>query len=636
MYDSEKGDPQPMDRLKMHSPDLSQENIAKIRELFPGCVTEAHDKATGQLRLAVDFDQLRQELSDHIVEGPQERYRLDWPGKRKALALANAPIAKSLRPCNDESVDFNTSQNMFIEGDNLESLKMIQEIYLGRVKLIFIDPPYNTGGDFVYNDDFSETYEKFLVSSNQCSPNGERLVSNLETSGRFHSDWISMIYPRLRLARNLLNNDGIIFISIDDREVGNLRKICDEVFGEENLLANLIWQKKYTRANDARWFSDNHDHILCYAKQKIGMTLNLLPRNGNQLSAYSNPDNHPKGVWKATPLHAKSGTNTSPFTFKNGTTWMPPTGTFRRFNDASMANMDENDEIWFGQDGTQTPQRKSFLSEVKDGVSPVTIWLYEEVGHNHEANNELKQLGLVGLFNNPKPIRLIRRILELATNPTDNNIIVDFFAGSSTTAHSVMLQNAVDGGDRKFIMAQVDEPLNDSSEAFKAGFRTIAEVSKERIRRAGQKILEGDYHPEWNRDVGFRVLKVDTSNMKDVYYRPDELKQSNLLDMVDNVKQDRTTEDLLFQVLVDRGMDLTLAIRRETMQGKTVFFVDDNALIACFDHGITEDLVKELAGHKPKPLRVVFRDNGFVSDAVKINVGQIFRQLSPTTEVKSI
>ncbi|GGA56662.1 hypothetical protein GCM10011385_07690 [Nitratireductor aestuarii] len=623
-----------MEKLKMHSPDLSQENIAKIRELFPGCVTEARDEKTGKLRLAVDFDQLRQELSDHIVEGPQERYRLDWPGKREALALANAPIAKALRPCHEESVDFNNTQNLFIEGDNLEALKLIQETYLGQIKIIFIDPPYNTGGDFIYNDDFSEGYEDFLVSSNQRNSIGERLVANQETNGRFHSDWLSMVYPRLRLARQLLRDDGVIFISIDDGEAGNLRKVCDEVFGEENLIANVVWQKKYTRANDARWFSDNHDHILCYAKQKIGMTLNLLPRNESQLSAYSNPDNHPKGPWKATPLHAKSGTNTSPFKFKNGVTWAPPAGTFRRFNDASMREMDENNEVWFGADGTQTPSRKSFLSEVKDGVSPVTIWPYDEVGHNHEANNELKSLGLGGLFNNPKPSRLIQRMLELATSPNRADIILDFFAGSSTTAHSVMLQNAADGGSRRFIMVQLDEATNEKSEAFRAGFKTISAVSRERIRRAGKKILEGDCHPDWNRDVGFRVLKVDTSNMKDVYYRPDEVKQSDLLDMVDNVKEGRTAEDLLFQVLIDWGVDLTLPIRRETVQGKTVFFVDDNALVACFDRGITEDLVKELAGHEP--LRVVFRDNGFVTDAVKINVEQIFRQLSPTTEVKAI
>ncbi len=620
-------------KLKMHSQNVVDENIAIISGLFPGCVTEARD-ANGNLRYAVDFDQLRQELSDHIVEGPQERYRLDWPGKREALLAANAPIAKTLRPCPDESVDFDATESLFIEGDNLDALKLVQETYLGRVKLIFIDPPYNTGGDFIYNDDFSEGYEDFLVSSNQRNFNGERLVANQETNGRFHSDWLSMMYPRLRLARTLMRGDGVIFISIDDGEVGNLRKICDEVFGEENLIGNVIWQKKYTRANDARWFSDNHDHILCYAKQKIGMTLNLLPRNESQLSSYSNPDDHPKGSWKATPLHAKSGTNTSAFTFKNGVTWAPPTGTFRRFNDASMRKMDENNEIWFGTDGTQIPSRKSFLSEVKDGVSPVTIWPYDEVGHNHEANNELKLLGLGGLFNNPKPTRLIRRMLELATDPNREDIILDFFAGSSTTAHSVMAQNADDGGNRRFIMVQLSEVTGENSEAFKAGFKTIPELSRERIRRAGKKILEGDCHPDWNRDVGFRVLKVDTSNMKDVYYTPDAVTQKDLLGQVDNIKEDRTDEDLLFQVLLDWGVDLSLPIEKETIEGKAVYFVDTNALAACFEADIDETFIKQLASRQP--LRAVFRDSSFGSDATRINVEQLFKLTSPHTEVKTL
>lgn len=617
----------------MHSQNVVDENIAIISGLFPGCVTEARD-ANGNLRYAVDFDQLRQELSDHIVEGPQERYRLDWPGKRETLLAANAPIAKTLRPCPDESVDFDATESLFIEGDNLDALKLVQETYLGRVKLIFIDPPYNTGGDFIYNDDFSEGYEDFLVSSNQRNFNGERLVANQETNGRFHSDWLSMMYPRLRLARTLMRGDGVIFISIDDGEVGNLRKICDEVFGEENLIGNVIWQKKYTRANDARWFSDNHDHILCYAKQKIGMTLNLLPRNESQLSSYSNPDDHPKGSWKATPLHAKSGTNTSAFTFKNGVTWAPPTGTFRRFNDASMRKMDENNEIWFGTDGTQIPSRKSFLSEVKDGVSPVTIWPYDEVGHNHEANNELKLLGLGGLFNNPKPTRLIRRMLELATDPNREDIILDFFAGSSTTAHSVMAQNADDGGNRRFIMVQLSEVTGENSEAFKAGFKTIPELSRERIRRAGKKILEGDCHPDWNRDVGFRVLKVDTSNMKDVYYTPDAVTQKDLLGQVDNIKEDRTDEDLLFQVLLDWGVDLSLPIEKETIEGKAVYFVDTNALAACFEADIDETFIKQLASRQP--LRAVFRDSSFGSDATRINVEQLFKLTSPHTEVKTL
>ncbi|EGQ7674873.1 site-specific DNA-methyltransferase [Vibrio parahaemolyticus] len=620
-----------MDKLKMHSPDMTQQNIEKIQALFPNCVTESRG-ANGELKLAIDFDQLKQELSNSIVEGPQERYQLSWPGKRQAMLTANASISKTMRPFKGESVDFDTTKNLFIEGDNLDALKILQESYLNKVKLIYIDPPYNTGRDFVYADNFHSSSDEYLVNSNQKDSSGNALVTNTESNGRFHSDWLGMLYSRLVLSRRFLSEDGAIFISIDDGEVANLRKIADLVFGESNFIANVIWQKKYTRSNDARWFSDNHDHILCYAKNKNAISFNMLPRNDSQISAYSNPDSHPKGKWKATPLHAKSGTNTSSYTFKNGVTWQPPKGTFRRFNDESMRRMDEGNEIWFGSDGNQTPSRKSFLSEIKDGVTPVTIWPYDEVGHNHESNSELKKLDLGGLFTNPKPVRLIERILRLVTDR--DSIVLDFFAGSSTTAHAVMKLNAEDGGNRKFIMVQLPEECDKKSEAFKTGYKTIAEISKERIRRAGAKILEGECHKDWNKDVGFRVLKVDSSNMADVYYSPDQVTQGSLDLLVDNIKADRTDEDLLFQVLLDWGVDLTLPIIKETIQGKSVFFVDDDALVACFDLRINEALIKELA--IKEPLRVVFRDDGFESDAVKINAEQIFKQVSPHTEVKAI
>ncbi|HIH2644301.1 site-specific DNA-methyltransferase [Achromobacter xylosoxidans] len=622
-----------MDKLKMHTPNLTQDNIARIAELFPGCVTEAKGE-DGGVKLAVDFDLLRQELTESIIEGPQERYHLDWPGKREALLTANAPIAKTLRPARHESVDFEATKNIFIEGDNLDALKLLQETYLGKVKLIYIDPPYNTGNDFVYEDDFAEDADEYLIRSNQKDTEGNRLSTNTTANGRFHSDWLSMMYSRLRIARDLLSEDGTIFISIDDGEVGNLRKLADQIFGEVNFIANIIWQKKYTRANDAKWFSDNHDHILCYGKNKQGMTLNMLPRNDEQLAAYSNPDKHVKGVWKATPLHAKSGTNTSEYTFKNGITWKPPVGTYRRFNDESMRQMDEGDEIWFGADGKQTPSRKSFLCDVKSGVTPVTLWPYDEVGHNHEASNELKALDLGGLFTNPKPTRLIKRALLLATNPDD--LILDFFAGSGTTADAVFQLNSEDGGNRRFIMVQLPEPCEPKSEAHKAGFKTIAEISKERIRRAGKKALTCATDNGWNRDVGFRVMKIDTSNLADVYYSPDDLDKASLDLFVDNIKPDRSPEDLLFQVMLDWGVDLALPITKQAIQGKDVFFVDDNALVACFDahSGVDEAFVKELA--KLQPLRVVFRDAGFRDSATKINVEQIFRLLSPATEVKCI
>lgn len=622
-----------MEKMKMHTPNRIQHHIERIREIFPGCVTEALDE-NGEIRLAVDFDHLRQELSDSIVEGPQERYHLNWPGKREAMLTANAPISKTLRPCREESVDFDTTKNLFIEGDNLDALKLLQETYLGKVKMIYIDPPYNTntGNNFIYKDDFAENTQEFLKRSNQKDEEGNRLVANTDSNGRFHSDWLTMMYPRLKLARNLLKDDGVIFISVDDCEVHNLKKVCDEVFGEKNFIANIIWQKKYTRANDAKYFSDNHDHILSYGKEKQKLTFNLLPRNNNQISSYSNPDNHPKGLWKSTPLHAKSGSNTSKYTFKNGITWKPPIGTYRRFNDETMKRMDDDNEIWFGVNGNQTPSRKSFLCDVKVGVTPVTLWPYNEVGHNHEANNELKSLHIGGLFNNPKPTRLLKRTLILATHP--NDIIVDFFTGSATTAHAVMQLNAEDGGNRKFIMVQLPEPCDEKSEAFKAGYKTIAEIGKERIRRAGKKILEGECHEGWNRDIGFRVFRIDSSNMEDVYYTPDAVQQGQLNVSTENIKPDRTSEDLLFQVLLDWGVDITLPVRKENIQEKEVFFVDENAVVACFDSGVNEKLVKELAGFEP--LRVVFRDNGFSSDSVKINVEQIFRQMSPMTEVRSI
>lgn len=615
-----------MDKLKMHSPDLSQDNIAKIRALFPGCVTEAQDEATGAVRLAVDFDQLRQELSDHIVEGPQERYRLDWPGKREALALANAPIAKTLRPFSKESIDFDTTQNLFIEGDNLEVIKLLQENYLGKIKMIYIDPPYNTGNDFVYEDDFSESLEQFFERSNQRDTEGNRLIANQNSNGRFHSDWLSMMYSRLKLSRNLLCDNGTIFISIDDNEAHNLKKLCDEVFGVECFRANIVWRRTVSGAVSGQGFSVSHDHILCYSKTSSAPLARLEIEDE---SGYKNPDNDPRGVYKTQKLERTLEGARPTMTFAIETPVGPITKTWA----VSRPKFDEllqDNRVVFSSSGT--PYYKQFLSEY-GGRLPETMW-GNEAGTNQEGSKELSSLlGEKNIFTNPKPTKLIAKAIKIAAQER-GAIVLDFFAGSGSTAHAVLRTNAEKGLNLKYVCVQINEETPTDSQARAAGYLNIPQISKERIRRAGKKILEGECHPDWNRDVGFRVLKVDTSNMKDVYYRPDELKQSDLLDMVDNVKEGRTAEDLLFQVLVDWGVDLTLPIRRETVQGKTVFFVDDNALVACFDRGVTEDLVKELAGHAP--LRVVFRDNGFVSDAVKINVTQIFRQLSPSTEVKAI
>ena len=622
-----------MEKLNMHSPDLTAANIGKLAALFPNCVTESQD-GKGNLSKSIDFDLLRQELSGTVVEGPVERYTLTWPGKREAILAANAPVYKTLRPCEAESVDFENTQNLYIEGDNLEVLKLLQETYLGKVKMIFIDPPYNTGHDFIYDDDFADDVESDLIKSSQKNEAGGRLVPNPDSNGRFHSDWLSMMYSRIKLAKTLLRSDGFIYVTIDDTEVANLRKLMDEVFGADNFVANVIWQKKYTRSNDAKWFSDTHDHVLVYAVEKLTHFLNLLPRSSDQEAAYSNPDNHPKGKWKATPLHAKSGTNTKSYEFSNGISWAPPPGTYRRFNDDTMRRMDEGDEIWFGPDGKAVPSRKSFLCDVKQGVTSVTIWPYDEVGHNHEANNELKEFIGEGIFDNPKPVRLVNRMQHLSTNAASGDIILDFFSGSSTTAHSVMQLNAEDGGNRRFIMVQLPEICDEKSEAFKAGYKNICEIGKERIRRAGRKIKDENSTNAPNQDVGFRVFKVDSSNMKEVYYTPDALEQSKLDLFADAIKEDRTAEDLLFQVFLDCGLDLALPIAKETVDGKTVFFVDRNVLVACFAADISDALIRELAGRKPR--KAVFLDRSFAKDSTKLNVTQIFKQLAPGTEVKTI
>ncbi|MGO4737100.1 site-specific DNA-methyltransferase [Bosea sp. 2KB_26] len=625
-----------MDKLKMHSPDLSQENTAKIRDLFPGCVTEARDEATGQLRLAVDFDQLRQELSGHIVEGPQERYRLDWPGKREALALANAPIARTLRPAQNESSDFDTTNNLLIEGDNLDALKLIQEAYLGKVKIIYIDPPYNTGNDYVYEDDFAEHSHEYLIRSAQSDDSGQRLVSNPTTNGRFHSDWLSFIYPRLKRARDLLCESGVIFISIDDGELDNLKKICDEIFGGENFKSKVVWQKRYTRSNNTVDFTTVAENILVYARSE-DFVVNLLERSDEADARYTNPDNDARGPWKGAsflnPARPEERPNLCyPITNPNtGAVTLPSRNAWRR-SKAEFQKLQAENLLYWGADGrSNIPSIKMFLSGAR-GLTPMNFWDHKFAGNTDDGSRDFHDLIPERVFENPKPVQLIERVIEHGCGP--NDIVLDFFAGSGTTAHAVMKKNAEDGGNRRFILVQIPEQVDARSEAQRKGYHSIAEITKERVRRAGKKVLQGECNPDWNRDVGFRVLKIDSSNMKDVFYRPDQIDQNDLLAAVDNIKPDRSAEDLLFQVLVDWGVDLTLSIRRETVQDKTVFFVDGNALVACFETGVTEELVKELAGREP--LRVVFRDNGFVSDAVKINVEQVFRQLSPGTDVKSL
>ena len=633
-----------MDKLKMHSPNLVEQNIEKLAALFPNCVTESKGE-DGNLKQAIDFDLLKQELSRHIVDGPQERYHLNWPGKREALLTANAPIAKTLRPCREESVNFDTTQNLFIEGDNLDALKLLQETYLGKVKMIYIDPPYNTGNDFIYEDDFAEDLDSYIERSNQKDEKGNRLVANTESNGRYHSDWLSMIFTRLKLSRDLLAEDGVIFLSIDDNEITNLRKICDEIFGEKNFIAQIVWKKRSSPPND-RIIAAQHEYILCIAKNSTVNNLNLRTRNAEQIGRYKNPDNHPKGPWVAGDLmgNVKGGRYVDSLYFpivnpRTGQEHYPSSNGNWRFNSEKIKQLIKNDEIYFGEDDLGRPKLKRFLCDVKDGMTWTTLWDFAPF--NTVGSSEMTNIfGNLTTFENPKPTGLILDILRAGSNKSA--VILDFFAGSSTTAHSTMKLNAEDGGNRKFIMVQLQEVCGEKSEAYKAGFKTISDISKERIRRVGKTIVEGDCHPNWSKDVGFRVLKIDSTNMAEVYYNPDTIMQGDLFTQVENVKEDRTEEDLLFQVMLDWGIDLTLPIHRETIANKIVFFVaaqPDNthgALVACFDKdgGIDEAFIKQLAAYNP--LRLVFRDAGFASDAAKINVEQLLKQLSPTTDVKTI
>lgn len=596
---------------------------------------------------AVNFELLKQMLSPDVVDG-DEAYEFTWVGKKAAIVEANKPIRKALRPvlkdetiptgadsegkpyCSSGSKDWDTTENLYIEGDNLEVLKLLQESYLGKVKMIYIDPPYNTGNDFIYADDFMRSQEEENEQMGMYDEDENRLFKNTDTNGRFHSDWCSMIYSRLMLARNLLTDDGVIFISIDDGEVGNLRKICDEVFGANNFLANLIWEKKYTVANDALFFSDNHDHILCYVKDVFKFSIGKLPRTDEMNAAYKNPDNHPKGPWKATPLHAKSGSAESAsftYTFKNGVTFKPPVGTYSRYSAETLKKYDENNEIWFGRDGTAVPSRKTFLCDLKNtGIVPRTIIPFSVGGHNHEAVDEVRALMQDNLFTNPKPTKLLRHLATIA-NCSHNSIILDFFSGSATTAHAVMQLNAEDGGHRKFIMVQLPEPCDEASEAYKAGYKNICEIGKERIRRAGDKIKSESPMTTQDLDIGFRVLKLDDTNMKDVYYAPDDYDQGMIVGLESNIKDDRTDLDLLFGCLIDWGLPLSLPYKSEQIDGCTVHTYNDGDLIACFDTNIPESVVKEIA--QRRPLRAVFRDSGFASSPEKINVFEIFKLYMP-------
>jgi len=629
--------------MEMQSSNGAKLNLERLKTLFPNLVTEAENES-GQIIHALDFDLFRQEFSDVLVEGQQERYQINWPGKRESLVLANSPISKTMRPVESKSINFDTTKNIFIEGDNLEALKLLQETYLEKIKVIYIDPPYNTGSDLIYDDDFSMSGEDYLEQSGQKDKSGGRLIANTESNGRFHSDWLSMIYPRIKLAKNLLADNGLIFISIDDGEVQNLRKICDEIFGEQNFIANIVWQKK--TSPDARMvISAAHDHILLYAKNAEKASLSYLPIDDERRKSFSNPDSDPRGDWASVDLTGQTGRapKSQFYSIKtpSGEEMPPPEGRCWALAQSTFHELQRDNRIWFGANGSNRPRLKKFLSE-SGGIRPWTWWDNKSVGHNQESSQELKNLFDGNLvFDNPKPVRLIQRIVHLATNPNNEDIVLDFFAGSATTAHAVMAQNALDGGNRRFILVQLDQDIQEGANEFKAdsiasklGYKKLSSLSIDRIVRAGRLFNKnlGDHKV----DTGFRVLKVDSSNMTDVFYSPDAISQDLLSNQEDNVKLDRTPEDLLFQVLIDWGVDLALPIEKEELQGRTVYFIDQNVLAACFESGgeIDEGFVKELA--KKQPLRVVFRDAGFKSVSVKINVEQIFKLMSPSTEVKCI
>ena len=627
-----------MEKLKLHSPDLTQVNIEKLAQIFPNCVVEARD-ADGTVKRSIDFDQLRQELSTSIVEGPQERYQLNWPGKREALQTANTPIAKTLRPCREESVDFDSTKNLFIEGDNLDALKLLQETYLNKVKMIYIDPPYNTGNDFVYDDDYAENIEEFLKKSNQADSTGNRLIANTDSNGRFHSDWLSMMYSRLKLSRNLLREDGVIFISIDENEIHNLRKITDEVFGEGNFISQAGWQKVYSPKNQARHLSNDYEFVLIYAKDILNFEIGLLPRTEEMDKRYKNPDNDPRGPWKAGDLVAAGERKGGHYIVKNPSTseeFDVPQGKHWAFSEPRMREMLADNRVVFGSSNNSFPSFKQFLTEVKQGRVASSFFSFTDYGHTDAAKKEFIALfGEQGrtIFETIKPLKLIQNLCRIG-NVSNGDIVLDFFAGSATTAQAIMQLNYENKSEIRFIMIQIPEETVSDSEAYKAGYKTIAEISKERIRRAGNKIKESSQLINIDLDIGFRVLKIDSSNMKEVFYTPDTVSQDLLSDQINNIRGDRTSEDLLFQVLLDWGVDLALPITQETMDGKAAYFVDGNALVACFDEGVSEEFVKLLA--KREPLRAVFRDAGFASDSVKINVEQIFKLMSPATDVKTI
>ena len=623
-----------MEKLKMQTADMAERNIEMLGQLFPNCLTETIN-ADGKLVRAIDFDKLRQELACEVVEGAEERYQFTWPDKRNAIRLANSPINKTLRPCREESVDFDNTENLYIEGDNLEVLKLLRENYLGKVKMIYIDPPYNTGNDFVYNDDFAQGKVEFEAQSGLFDDEGNRMVDpmvqNTESNGRFHTDWLNMIYPRLKVAKDLLSDDGVIFISIDDNEVENLKKVCDEIYGEQNFVACVSWHRNYASANDAKKFSNVIDYVLVYSKAYF--VRNLLPRTEKQNHLYKYDSNDGMGRWRSDNLSVRTYSANYDYPIVNpntGVAYNPPSGRSWMTNRETIERWIKENRVFFGQDGKGAPQLKRYLKEVQDGVVPTTYWSYDDCGHNDEARKEVKNLFERPPFDSPKPTRLLMQIIRIGADK--DSLILDFFSGSATTAHAVMQLNAEDGGNRRFIMVQLPELTDEKSEAYKAGYKNICEIGKERIRRAGKKVKEEAGLQGQNLDTGFRVLKLDESNMADVYYTPADTPIQTTLAfdaLVDNIREGRTAEDLLFQVLPECNLPLSSKIETREIHGKKVFVVEDGYLMACFDNDINDAVITAIA--KEKPYYFVMCDRSIATDNVADNFDQIFNAYSKET-----
>lgn len=622
----------------MQSSNGVEDNITKIAQLFPDCVTETVDERSGQPKHLIDFEKLKQNLSDSVMSERAERYQFTWPDKSKAILLANSPINATLRPCREDSVDFDNTQNLYIEGDNLDVLKCLKETYLHKVKMIYIDPPYNTGNDFVYEDDFAQSSEEYLANSGQFDEQGNRMFTNAESNGRFHTDWLNMIYPRLKVARDLLTDDGVIFISIDDNEEKNLRNICDEIFGAENRIETIVWKNKYGAGAYTVGFISVHEYVLCYSKKKISNITSELDEEGQAVYSKKDEKYAIRGGYMTQPLMTNSLGNRPnlmyPIEYKGVSIYPRKQWVWSQ---ERLQNAINNNEVEFNlqKDGTYSVRSKAYLRDENGKMrrgKPLSLMTGP---FNQEGTKEIRSLFEgKSIFDFTKPTQLIKKFLSLQINDSDDTdfIVLDYFSGSATTAHAVMQLNSEDGGNRKFIMVQLPEKTDEKSEAFKAGYKNICEIGKERIRRAGKKIKEESPLTTQDLDTGFRVLKLDSTNMQDIYYSPKDISQADLFSQVDNVKPDRTGEDLLFQVMLELGATLDSKIETTTVAGKTIYNVAEGYLVACFDPDVTDEVVKAIA--QMLPAYAVLRDTSMKDDSTATNFEQIFKTYSPDTVTK--